>query len=129
MKTVEKVFPKQDSFKYYIVDDIVLWYEKGSYSKPFIQERELDAKKKKKEIIYESKMVNGNNNEFWWDELVDDIGIEELDKFVDALEELKKRVNMRVNESSMIKGSPLPSTSTMNQAINYCASVVPFDFN
>ncbi|KAM3375975.1 hypothetical protein P3S68_014689 [Capsicum galapagoense] len=91
--------------------------------------KELDAKKKKKEIIYESKMVNGNNNEFWWDELVNDIGIEELDKFVDALEELKKRVNMRVNESSMIKGSSLSSTSTMNQAINYCASVVPFDFN
>ncbi|KAM3361097.1 hypothetical protein P3S68_015951 [Capsicum galapagoense] len=58
------------------------------------------------------------------------MGIEDLDKFVDALEELKKRVNMRVDELNMIKGSSsLPSTSTMNQAIDYCASVVPFDFN
>ncbi|KAF3632588.1 putative transmembrane proteinC-like isoform X1 [Capsicum annuum] len=88
--------------------------------------RELDEE----EIIDESKRVNGNNNGFWWNESIDDMGIEDLDKFVDALEELKKRVNMRVDELNMIKGSSsLPSTSTMNQAIDYCASVVPFDFN
>ncbi|PHU20040.1 hypothetical protein BC332_11191 [Capsicum chinense] len=82
------------------------------------------------EIIDESKRVKGNNNGFWWNESIDDMGIEDLDKFVDALEELKKRVNMRVDELNMIKGSSsLPSTSTMNQAIDYCASVVPFDFN
>lgn len=96
--------------------------------------RELETEKKNKEIIDESKMVNGNNGGgggFWWNESTDDMGIEELEKFVSALEELKKKVNMRCDELSMINGSSsMPaSTSTMNQAIDYCASIVPFDFN
>lgn len=93
--------------------------------------RELEAEKKNKEIIDESKMVNGssnNNGGFWWNESTDDMGIEELDKFVCALEELKKRVNMRCDELCG-SSSLAPSTSTMNQAIDYCASIVPFDFN
>ncbi|MCD7459301.1 hypothetical protein HAX54_040562 [Datura stramonium] len=92
--------------------------------------RELEGEKKKKEIIDESKMVNGNKNGgFWWNEPIDDKGIEELEVFVAALEELRKKVNMRAEELSMINGSSLPSSSTMNQAVDYCASIVPYDFN
>ncbi|WMV26646.1 hypothetical protein MTR67_020031 [Solanum verrucosum] len=93
--------------------------------------RELEAEKKVKE------MVNGGSNNggggFWWNESTDDMGIEELEKFMCALEELKKKVNMRCDELSMINGSSsmaaAASTSSMNQAIDYCASIVPFDFN
>ncbi|KAH0683419.1 hypothetical protein KY290_022018 [Solanum tuberosum] len=102
--------------------------------------RELEAEKKVKEeiVIDESKMVNGGSNNggggFWWNESTDDMGIEELEKFMCALEELKKKVNMRCDELSMINGSSsmaaaAASTSSMNQAIDYCASIVPFDFN
>ncbi|KAK6792231.1 hypothetical protein RDI58_011312 [Solanum bulbocastanum] len=98
--------------------------------------RELEAEKKVKEeiVIDESKMVNGgsNNGGFWWNESIDDMGIEEVEKFLCALEELKKKVNMRCDELSMINGSSsmaAASTSSMNQAIDYCASIVPFDFN
>ncbi|KAJ8531235.1 hypothetical protein K7X08_026669 [Anisodus acutangulus] len=88
--------------------------------------KELEAEKKKKEIIDESKMMNGNNNRgFWWNECTDDMSIEELEEFVVALEELKKKVNMRADELSMLNGSSLPS----NQAVDYCASVVPYNFN
>ncbi|KAK4722152.1 hypothetical protein R3W88_012385 [Solanum pinnatisectum] len=98
--------------------------------------RELEAEKKVKEeiVIDESKIVNGgsNNGGFWWNKSTDDMGIEELEKFMCALEELKKKVNMRCDELSMINGSSsmaAASTSSMNQAIDYCASIVPFDFN
>ncbi|KAK4340911.1 hypothetical protein RND71_039412 [Anisodus tanguticus] len=88
--------------------------------------KELEAEKKKEEIIDESKMMNGNNNRgFWWNECTDDMSIVELEEFVVALEELKKKVNMRADELSMLNGSSLPS----NQAVEYCASVVPYDFN
>ncbi|PHU23692.1 hypothetical protein BC332_08799 [Capsicum chinense] len=79
--------------------------------------RELDAEKKNKEIIDESKMVNGNNNGFWWNESIDNMGIEELDKFVDALEELKKRVNMRVDVLKFraeVTGSREPPHATLD---------------
>ncbi|XP_060192908.1 agamous-like MADS-box protein AGL62 [Lycium barbarum] len=92
--------------------------------------RELEAEKRKKEVIDESKIVNGNNNGgFWWNERTNDMGIEELEEFQTALEELKKKVNMRADELSMLNGSSLPSTSTMNHAVDYCASIVPYDFN
>lgn len=114
--------------------------------------RDLEAEKKKKESIDESKMVNNNNGEFWWNEPIDDKGIDELEEFMSALEELKKKVTMRADELSLINGSSSNSTmniarfgassnSTMkiarfgaedqylNEAIDYCSSIVPFDFN
>ncbi|XP_075112907.1 agamous-like MADS-box protein AGL62 [Nicotiana tabacum] len=108
--------------------------------------RELEAEKKKKEIIENSKIVNNNNNEgFWWNESIDDMGIEELEEFMGALEELKKKITMRADELSMINGSSVvPTTSTLNNniarfgaedqflnqaAIDYCSSIVPYQFN
>ncbi|XP_009602824.1 agamous-like MADS-box protein AGL62 [Nicotiana tomentosiformis] len=106
--------------------------------------RELEADKKKKEIIENSKIVN-NNEGFWWNEPIDDMGIEELEEFMAALEELKKKVTMRADELSMITGSSvLPTTSTINNniarfgaedqflnqaAIDYCSSIVPYQLN
>lgn len=102
--------------------------------------RDLEAEKKKKENIEESKMMNNNNGGFWWNEPIDDMGIEELEEFMSALEELKKKVTMRADELSLINGSS-SSNSTMkiarfgledqylNEAIEYCSSIVPFDFN
>ncbi|KAK4340122.1 hypothetical protein RND71_041584 [Anisodus tanguticus] len=103
--------------------------------------RELEVEKKKKESIQESKMVNNNNyNEgFWWNEQVDDMGIDQLEEFMSALGELKKKVTMRADELSMINGSSSSNSSMkiarfgaedqfMNRAIDYCSSIVPYDF-
>ncbi|KAG5625298.1 hypothetical protein H5410_010516 [Solanum commersonii] len=99
--------------------------------------RDLELEKKKKENIEESKMVN--NGGFWWNEPIDDMGIEGLEEFMNALEELKKKVTMRADELSMINGSSSNSTMKiarfgaedqyLNEAIDYCSSIAPFDFN
>ncbi|KAK4340133.1 hypothetical protein RND71_041595 [Anisodus tanguticus] len=77
--------------------------------------RELEVEKKKKESIQESKMVNNNNNNnnegFWWNEQVDDMGIDQLEEFMSALGELKKKVTMRADELSMINGSSSSNSS------------------
>ncbi|XP_009761266.2 agamous-like MADS-box protein AGL62 [Nicotiana sylvestris] len=109
--------------------------------------RELEVKKKKKEITENSKIVNNNNNNevFWWNKSIDEMGIEELEEFMGALEELKKKIAMRADELSMINGSSVvPTTSTLNNniarfgaedqflnqaAIDYCSSIVPYQFN
>ncbi|OIT26865.1 PREDICTED: agamous-like MADS-box protein AGL62 [Nicotiana attenuata] len=109
--------------------------------------RELEAEKKKKEIIENSKIVNNNSNNegFWWNESIDDMGIEELEEFMGALEELKKKITLRADELSMINGSSVvPTASTLNNniarfgaedqflnqaAIDYCSSIVPYQFN
>ncbi|KAK4340113.1 hypothetical protein RND71_041575 [Anisodus tanguticus] len=102
--------------------------------------RELEVEKKKKESIQESKMVNNNNNVgFWLNEQIDDMGIDQLEEFMSALGELKKKVTMRADELSMISGSSSSNSSMkkarfgaedqfMNQAIDYCSSIVPYDF-
>ncbi|KAK4340127.1 hypothetical protein RND71_041589 [Anisodus tanguticus] len=74
---------------------------------------QLEVEKKKKESIQESKMVNNNNyNEgFWWNEQVDGMGIDQLEEFMSALGELKKKVTMRADELSMINGSSSSNSS------------------
>lgn len=77
----------------------------------------MEAEKKKKEIIENSKIVNNNNNNevFWWNKSIDEMGIEELEEFMGALEELKKKITMRAD---MINGSSVvPTTSTLNNNI------------
>ncbi|KAK4340120.1 hypothetical protein RND71_041582 [Anisodus tanguticus] len=58
-------------------------------------------------------MVNNNNNNegFWWNEQVDDMGIDQLEEFMSALGELKKKVTMRADELSMINGSSSSNSS------------------
>lgn len=124
------------------VDDQLNYVQQSNeYYSQICRELELEKKVKEEIVIDESKMVNGGSSSnnggggFWWNESIDEMGIEELEKFMFALEELKKKVNMRCDELSMINGSSsmaaaaTASTSSMNQAIDYCASIVPFDFN
>ncbi|MCD7451634.1 hypothetical protein HAX54_012896 [Datura stramonium] len=99
--------------------------------------RDLEAEKKKKESVEASKMVN--NGGFWWNEPIDDMGIEELEEFMVALGEVKRKVTMRADELSMINGpSSLPSSSNstlkiarfgaedhiLNEAIDYFSSSI-----
>ncbi|PHT31542.1 hypothetical protein CQW23_27879 [Capsicum baccatum] len=106
--------------------------------------KDWEAEKKKKENIEEEKLVNiddNNNGGYWWNEPIDTKGIDELEEFMVALENLKKNVTTRVDELSMLNGSS-SSNSTMkiarfggedqflNQvAIDYCSSIVPYELN
>ncbi|PHU00187.1 hypothetical protein BC332_29974 [Capsicum chinense] len=106
--------------------------------------KDLEAEKKKKENIEEEKLVNidGNNNGgYWWNEPIDTKGIDELEEFMVALENLKKNVTIRVDQLSGLNGSS-SSNSTLkiarfgvedqflNQiAIDYCSSIVPYELN
>ncbi|PHT40749.1 hypothetical protein CQW23_19603 [Capsicum baccatum] len=96
--------------------------------------KDLEAEKKKKKNIEEEKLVNIDNN-------IDTKGIDELEEFMVALENLKKNVTTRVNELSMLNGSS-SSNSTMkierfgaedqflNQvAIDNFCSIVPYELN
>ncbi|PHT31541.1 MADS-box transcription factor 23 [Capsicum baccatum] len=63
--------------------------------------KDLEAGKKKKENIEEEKLVNiddNNNGGYWWNEPIDTKGIDELEEFMVALENLKKNVTSRVDE-------------------------------
>ncbi|XP_016549474.2 agamous-like MADS-box protein AGL62, partial [Capsicum annuum] len=106
--------------------------------------KDLEAEKKKKENTEEEKLVNiddNNNGGYWWNEPIDTKGIDELEEFMVALENLKKNVTIRVDQLSMLNGSS-SSNSTMkierfgaedqflNQiAIDYCSSIVPYELN
>ncbi|KAF3647590.1 hypothetical protein FXO37_19866 [Capsicum annuum] len=106
--------------------------------------KDLEVEKKKKENIEEEKLVNiddNNNGGYWLNEPIDTKGIDELEEFMVALENLKKNVTTRVDELSMLNGSS-SSNSTMkiarfraedqflNQvAIDYCSSIVPYEIN
>ncbi|KAM3282800.1 hypothetical protein P3S67_026445 [Capsicum chacoense] len=77
--------------------------------------KDLEAEKKKKENIEEEKLVNiddNNNGGYWWNEPIDTKGIDELEEFMVALENLKRNVTTRVDELSMLNGSS-SSNSTM----------------
>ncbi|KAK4340131.1 hypothetical protein RND71_041593 [Anisodus tanguticus] len=112
-----------------VLDSVIDRYLNGKSSSSFVNQlnmqqnnqyysqicRELEVEKKKKESIQESKMVNNNNNNnnegFWWNEQVDDMGIDQLEEFMSALGELKKKVTMRADELSMINGSSSSNSS------------------
>ncbi|PHT31539.1 hypothetical protein CQW23_27876 [Capsicum baccatum] len=79
--------------------------------------KDLEAEKKKKENIEEEKLVNiddNNNGGYRWNEPIDTKGIDELQEFMVALENLKN-VTTRVDELSMLNGSS-SSNSTMKIA-------------
>ncbi|PHT60821.1 hypothetical protein T459_35326 [Capsicum annuum] len=106
--------------------------------------KDLEAEKKKKENIEEEKLVNiddNNNGGYWWNEPIDTKGIDELEEFMVALENLKKNVTTRVDELSMLNGSSSSNSTVkiarlgaedqfLNQvAIVYCSSIVPYELN
>ena len=104
--------------------------------------KDLDAEKKKKENIEEEKLVNiddNNNGGYLWNEPIDTKGIDELEEFMVALENLKKNVTTRVYEFSMLNGSSSSNSTVkiarlgaedqfLNQvAIDYFSSIIPYD--
>ncbi|PHT40742.1 MADS-box transcription factor 23 [Capsicum baccatum] len=80
--------------------------------------KDLEAEKKKKENIEEEKLVNiddNNNGGYWLNEPIDTKGIDELEEFMVALDNLKKNVTTSVDELSLLNGSS-SSNSTMKIA-------------
>ncbi|XP_058216711.1 agamous-like MADS-box protein AGL62 [Rhododendron vialii] len=74
--------------------------------------KELEAEKRRSAVIVESKKAVDCGG-FWWNEPVGDLGLAELERYVAALEELKKNVSMRADELMLAKEaskSMLPST-------------------
>lgn len=63
--------------------------------------KELEVEKKRKEIIEGSKLVDSGS--FWWDEPIDNMGLEELEQYKASLEELKKKVLMRADDLMLLK--------------------------
>ncbi|KAL3638511.1 hypothetical protein CASFOL_017882 [Castilleja foliolosa] len=68
--------------------------------------KELEAEKKRRDMIEEAKIAEGYSVEScWWDEVVDGMGLDELEQYGAALEELMKNVAMRANDLMLLKGS------------------------
>ncbi|XP_011036973.1 PREDICTED: agamous-like MADS-box protein AGL62 [Populus euphratica] len=65
--------------------------------------KELEEEKKHVAMAEQWNKVRENdvNARFWWDEPIDDMGLEELEEYVRAMEELKKNVAARANELTM----------------------------
>ncbi|KAL3515395.1 hypothetical protein ACH5RR_022297 [Cinchona calisaya] len=105
------------------IDDIISRYTTGSSSSSFVADqntqlgaeiqehnkhyakvlKELEIEKKRKEIIEGSKGVNCGS--FWWDEPIDNMGLEELEQYKASLEELMKKVIMRADDMMLLKNS------------------------
>lgn len=101
---------------------------------------ELDREKKRRGTIEELNSREKNNDGFWWDRPVGEIEWPELEQYMSALEELKKKVAMRADEMMLIKGAaslpksmfamnppmasppPPPHDNFFNQAITHEAA-------
>ena len=62
---------------------------------------EVEIERKRKETIEESKVEN--NGSFWWDEPIDNMGVEELQQYKASLEELKKTVLIRADDIDAVE--------------------------
>nr|XP_027083800.1 agamous-like MADS-box protein AGL61 [Coffea arabica]XP_027083802.1 agamous-like MADS-box protein AGL61 [Coffea arabica] len=62
---------------------------------------ELEIERKRKETIEGSKVEN--NGSFWWDEPIDNMGLEELQQYKASLEELKKTVLIRADDIDAVE--------------------------
>ncbi|KAA8544830.1 hypothetical protein F0562_019614 [Nyssa sinensis] len=85
----------------------------------------LEAEKNRGEKIEEeAKAVTGcGSGGFWWDEVdVDGMELEELERYEESLEELKKKVEMRVCQCAS-------QNSAMDQSKVANSAVVPHGFN
>lgn len=78
--------------------------------------QELDAEKKREMMITRAKQqVNVGN--FWWNEPIDNLGLEELEQYSVALQELKKNVMRRVDELMLLESSSAPFAINLNPGI------------
>ncbi|XVE94087.1 hypothetical protein REPUB_Repub01dG0250600 [Reevesia pubescens] len=58
----------------------------------------LKEEKKRSKGIEEEKEERKNNGEFWWDESIENMGLDELEAYVKAMEELRNNMARRANE-------------------------------
>ena len=70
-------------------------------------QKELEREKMRlAEIEEANKKVENNNVGFWWDKPVDEnMGLEELEHYTRALQEMRRRVSTKVKEFRMKRGS------------------------
>ncbi|GMY23496.1 agamous-like MADS-box protein AGL61 [Fagus crenata] len=70
-------------------------------------QKELEREKMRlAEIEEANKKVENNNVGFWWDKPVDEnMGLEELEHYTRALQEMRRRVATKVEEFRMERGS------------------------
>ncbi|KAK4402013.1 Agamous-like MADS-box protein [Sesamum angolense] len=92
--------------------------------------RELEVEKKRKEVIEEAKRVEcyGGGGEFWWDEAVEGLELEELEQYAAALEELMKNVTMRADDLMLIHSSNSLPNSDMEEAAEQNQLSSGFDY-
>ncbi|KAK1371994.1 Agamous-like MADS-box protein AGL62 [Heracleum sosnowskyi] len=79
--------------------------------------KEIEDEKKKN--VLEEKLEDNPN--FWWEESFEHLGIEELEKYIASMEQLKDNLTMRVDEMAMLRNS---SKFDMNQSAKNEGSVV-----
>ncbi|VFQ75346.1 unnamed protein product [Cuscuta campestris] len=60
--------------------------------------RELEKEKEKGVVVEERKWEGGGCGAHWWDMPIDGMDVKELEEYTAALEELKKKVALRVGE-------------------------------
>ncbi|KAL8512616.1 hypothetical protein ACS0TY_018923 [Phlomoides rotata] len=60
--------------------------------------RELDAEKRRREVI---AACGGGGGGYWWEEGVEGKNVEELEQFAAALDELRKNVTLKADETSI----------------------------
>lgn len=63
--------------------------------------KEIEDEKKKK--VVEDKVEDGPN--FWWEESFENLGMEELEKYIASMEQLKDNITMRADEMAMLRNS------------------------
>ncbi|XVE48643.1 hypothetical protein DITRI_Ditri01bG0018400 [Diplodiscus trichospermus] len=71
----------------------------------------LQEEKKRSKEIEEEKEKRKSRGEFWWDEPTDNMGVEELEAYVKAMEELRNNVAKRANE---LMGDVLAAATVAN---------------
>lgn len=65
-----------------------------------------EEEKKRVETMKEGGTVGFGRDRFWWDLSIEDMGLEELERYVASMEELKKNVGIRVDELEKASNSP-----------------------
>ncbi|CAI9099482.1 OLC1v1036309C1 [Oldenlandia corymbosa var. corymbosa] len=68
--------------------------------------RELEMEIKKLEQQEKANSMNlGSSNDYWWEKSIENMGLEELEMYAVALEELKKNVLTSADELDLLKKS------------------------
>ncbi|KAK6942879.1 Transcription factor, MADS-box [Dillenia turbinata] len=98
-----------------------------------LKQIELEKKKEFKTDKGDQPMLGDGSDpdhQFWWDEPIEDMGVEELEQFMLSLEELKKNVDMKADkvmlETSTSQQFPGISCGSSNQ--DYYPPIIQGEF-